>query len=58
MDKKVNRVIASCKTKDQLLTAIEYIILALKAEKINAYEAAHWGGVINGIAFERGYDGS
>lgn len=50
MNKKVNRVIASCKTKEQLECALQYVLLAGESREISVIEAAYWNGVINGIA--------
>ena len=50
IEQKINRVVASCKTNKQILTASKYIVLAYKSKKIMFWEAKYWQGVINGIA--------
>lgn len=52
MNLKVNKVITSCKTSEQLKAADKYSHLAYKANIISNVEAAYWLGVINGITHE------
>jgi len=49
-DKKVNRVISSCKTAEQARCADTYIVLSARAGAISRVRAVFWGGVLTGIA--------
>jgi len=50
IDKKINRVIASCKTEEQFLNAVQYLLLAEKSNVISPVRTLYWIGVMNGIA--------
>jgi len=47
---KVNRVIASCKTRDQAAVAANYVELARKSRFIAGVESIYWEGVLTGVA--------
>jgi|TARA_R110000851_G_scaffold209902_1_gene362304 hypothetical protein len=51
IDNKINRVIASCKTKEQIICASKFMILAAEMRKITVTRARYWQGVINGICY-------
>lgn len=56
INKKINRVIASCKTQVQMEGAIKYLLLAEKTEVISGVRVIYWAGVINGIAYAKGWE--
>ena len=49
IDRKINRVIASCKTKEQIICACRFMILAAERRKIVVTRARYWQGVVDGI---------
>lgn len=56
IDKKISRVISSCKTKEQILNAGNFMCLAAEARKIPSTRARYWLGVIDGIAHVKGWN--
>ena len=56
IDKKINRVIASCKTVEQLICSGKFMCLAAEARKITSFRARYWQGVIAGIAHVKGWE--
>jgi len=56
IEKKVNRVIASCKTRSQILVAARFVVNAVRSGKITITEASYWQGVIDGIAHTKGWE--
>ena len=47
---KVDRVIASCETKEQLIVASKYVVRAEKSGQLPRQWVPYWLGVVNGIA--------
>ena len=56
IDNKISRVIASCKTVEQLICSGKFMCLAAEARKISAFRARYFQGVIAGIAHVKGWE--
>ena len=54
IDAKVNRVIAGCKTKEQIICATKFVILAERKTR-GVLRATYWKGVIDGICHVKGW---
>lgn len=55
LGEKINRVVASCESKEQMLCAARFVDLAGKRRLITSFTAMYWFGVIAGISHVHGW---